>query len=160
MGSSCFSLFNEELCFLGDSPLQPESAQSSPRPPLPRTAPPLPSSSLYANVTSTSSSLASRARSRDSLSSPHDFEEQRNGRRTSSVSSHGDLRSVNGSRASSVPAERMYLSSAEVMVGKMKHVLGFGMFRKRKYLALFSRHTMVGKQRTLIHSLPFSERRW
>jgi len=101
------------LNIAGDSPLQPESAQSSPRPPLPRTAPPLPSSSLYANVTSTSSSLASRARSRDSLSSPHDFEEQRNGRRTSSVSSHGDLRSVNGSRASSVPAERMYLSSAE-----------------------------------------------
>jgi len=105
------------LNIAGDSSLQPEnSAQSSPRPPLPRTAPPS-SSSLYANVTSTSSSLASRARSRDSLSSPHDFDEQqRNGRRTSSVSSHGDLRSssASGSRASSVPAERMYnMTSAE-----------------------------------------------
>ena len=115
------AIFNEGLslhCNLcpGDSPLQPESAQSSPRPPLPRTAPPISSSSLYANVTSNASSLASRARSRDSLSSPHDFEDQRNGRRTSSVSSHGDLRasSANGSRASSVPAERMYMSSAEV----------------------------------------------
>ena len=116
------AIFNERLalhCNLcpGDSPLQqPESAQSSPRPPLPRTAPPISSSSLYANVTSNASSLASRARSRDSLSSPHDFEDQRTGRRTSSVSSHGDLRasSANGSRASSVPAERMYMSSAEV----------------------------------------------
>ena len=138
----------------GDSPLQPESAQSSPRPPLPRTAPPISSSSLYANVTSNASSLASRARSRDSLSSPHDFEDQRNGRRTSSVSSHGDLRasSANGSRASSVPAERMYMSSAEVRV--------WGFLKCPKHIVIFSRHTTAARQRTLIHSLPFSERRW
>ena len=138
----------------GDSPLQPESAQSSPRPPLPRTAPPISSSSLYANVTSNASSLASRARSRDSLSSPHDFEDQRNGRRTSSVSSHGDLRtsSANGSRASSVPAERMYMSSAEVLSLKVK--------RTQNKFVVFSRHTTAANQQTWIHSLPFLERRW
>lgn len=106
-----------------------ESSLPSPRPPLPRSQPPGPHQSIYGNGAHQAASLyanvttaGSRARSRDSLSSPHDFTEDRASRRSSSVSSHSEARasSASGSRAASVPAPGIYRDSVESPHGGRK----------------------------------------